>query len=78
MTFDSFYLEKFLELECYRCLMAQQWAVNAQANKKSLTDDSSPVDSAGMIFAGYLSVLLLVVCFILNFRCTVIPSSHNL
>ena len=32
--------------------MAQPWAVNAQAKKKSLTDDSSPVDSVGKVFAG--------------------------
>ena len=52
VTFDPLYLENFLELECHRCLMAQPWAVNAQAKKKSLTDDSSPVDSVGKDFAG--------------------------
>ena len=52
MTFDPLYFENFLELEHHCCLITQPCAVNTQAKKKSLTADSSPVDSVGKVFAG--------------------------
>ena len=52
VTFDPLYLENFLEHEHHRCLIPQPCAVNTQAKKKSLTADSSPVDSVGKVFAG--------------------------
>ena len=52
VTFDPLYFENFLELEHHRCLITQPCAVNTQAKKKSLTADSSPVDSVGKVFAG--------------------------
>ena len=52
VTFDPLYFENFLELEHHRCLITQPCAVNTQAKKKSLTADSSPVESVGKVFTG--------------------------
>ena len=80
MTFDPLYFENFLELEHHRCLITQPCAVNTQAKKKSLTADSSPVDSVGKVFAGYIfcgALYLKFQVFPTPFA-TVTYSSHNL
>ena len=62
--------------------------MNAQAKKKSLTDDSSPVDNVGKVFAGllvvhycgalYLKFQVFPIPFATVKEVTVIYSSHNL
>ena len=48
MTFDPLYYENFLEPLFDNSAMCCE----TQAKKKSLTADSSPVDSVGKVFAG--------------------------